>query len=377
MAPVIRLLPRDEYATAARFIGASWQNNHVYCREPRLFDWTFGQNPHWDDDAHYSFAIAEDDGETIGMLGIIPFALNRHGQTQPACWLVNWKVREDRRSSGAGLGMLKLFRDRGLVTVSFGINDIIARLYRGLRWETIENIPRLLRILPDRGDRLRRLCRLCDANLTDEDFRRLIGVGAQDDSAWGGAAIPLGPDVADDWNRRGWRPYASMTIGCARDFRHLQWRYLQHPLYSYQSALIADGDRLGLAVWRVEIIRRRTPEGLEPIDRIVRLVEFLPTSTVNARALLAEVDKDAHARDAFGIDFYGFHHGINQCLEENGFVSLDRLPFGNRLPSRFQPLDNKGGVITSALKVGFPGPVYGTPSDWYWTRADSDQDRPN
>ena len=89
------------------------------------------------------------------------------------------------------------------------------------------------------------------------------------------------------------------------------------------------------------------------------------------------VRADAAAADAIGIDFYSYHTVTNAWAERHGFVTVNHLPFGDLLPSRFQPIDNKGGVIPSAVKVGIPAPASDGPCDWYWTRSDSDQDRAN
>jgi hypothetical protein len=376
MSSDIRLLGRSEYDRASAFLNAHWQKNHIYCRDRSLFEWTFGQNPYWQDFDNFSVSMANAGDTDIGFLGIIPFSLNYHGKSKPACWLVNWKVRDDCRGTGAGLKLLKVFKDMGFVTVSFGINDIIARLYRGLGWDLIDNIPRLLWVCPNAMERLRDLCALCGENIALDDLSALTSRTATENPV--PHMMTLG-DVSDsDWDTKGWTPHAENLTCCAREYRYLKWRYLQHPSFEYRTALLPEGDRIGMAAWRVETIHHRTMDGtIIPVDRIVRLVELLPTSAANMKTLLGKVRSDAIAVDAMAIDFYSYNSTFNAWAEEAGFVVVNRLPFGNALPSRFQPLDNKGGVIPSAVKVGLEPPSCQSPCDWHWTRADSDQDRPN
>ena len=85
-----------------------------------------------------------------------------------------------------------------------------------------------------------------------------------------------------------------------------------------------------------------------------------------------------HAAGALGADFYGYHSGANCVLEDAGFLDCGAIEDGERLPSRFQPLDGKGGGILSAMFLKEPSPGFGAAdSAWYWTKSDSDQDRPN
>ena len=60
-------------------------------------------------------------------------------------------------------------------------------------------------------------------------------------------------------------------------------------------------------------------------------------------------------------------------------TALPSIPTVALLPSRFQPLDGKGGGIMSAI---FLRDAKSPTQDdcecpWYWTKSDSDQDRPN
>ena len=80
--PTTRLLSLNEYPLAADFLHRHWAPNHIYTREKALFDWTFHRNGMTQPDT-YSFAVAEDNGQVVGVLGGIPFLFNDRGQLRP------------------------------------------------------------------------------------------------------------------------------------------------------------------------------------------------------------------------------------------------------------------------------------------------------
>ena len=115
------------------------------------------------------------------------------------------------------------------------------------------------------------------------------------------------------------------------------------------------------------------------MDRIARLVEFLPVSESNGRQLIAALAGKIKSAGALGVDFYGYHGATRDILEVNGLKSIAAHPDGALIPSRFQPLDVHGGGILNAMFVpqGLPCCTTNPDSRWYWTKSDSDQDRPN
>jgi hypothetical protein len=193
------------------------------------------------------------------------------------------------------------------------------------------------------------------------------------------ATVERGESLPSNWDTRDWPAIASRTIGAARDRDYLTWRYLEHPCFNYRLQTVAEGDRTGLAVWRLENIRVATAVGPVEVDRIGRLVEFLPVSRNNARDLLLDIWQDLSAADALGADYYGYHKETGAWLQELGFLQTDRHPDGETIPSRFQPLDLKGGAILTAAFLAPEAPRWPTRYDdlWYWTKSDGDQDRPN
>src|SRR5690348_1545391 len=146
----------DEYPRISLFLHEYWAQNHVYCRMPDLFDWTFRRAERWEEG--YSFAVAEDNGELAGILGGIPFKFNQFGRSSNGMWIVNYVIRPDHRKGSAALQLLSQFRKPEFnPVIAFGINPATTVIYRVLRGQVLDEIPRHFMVLPGAEDRMAKL----------------------------------------------------------------------------------------------------------------------------------------------------------------------------------------------------------------------------
>jgi hypothetical protein len=192
-------------------------------------------------------------------------------------------------------------------------------------------------------------------------------------------SAPVAGELPGSWDSCDWPEIASQSIGAARDASYLKWRYLKHPVFQYRFLAVPEGRRTGLAVWRLETIRRQTSDGSQEVDRIGRLVEFLPASRDNAAQLLSVFWHQLRSAGALGADSFGYHGENKTWLEESGFKAIDTDPDGQLIPARFQPLEPSTSMILSVLRTQAELSLDPEKSDsiWYWTKSDADQDRPN
>ena len=220
----------------------------------------------------------------VGILGGVPFVMNCFGCTSPGVWLANYLVRPDYRRGALAVRLLNMFRQPLFtVTIAFGVGSAAVPLYTALRARVLETIPRHVAIFPEAVERVSHLL-----HLTYPD--------------WPAARVRAGKGVALPSEPRRSRPIwdnHSRQLGHARlaamgrvhgwgSTRHgvLALALPEPPDFPYRILTVREGKRTGLAVWRLETIHRAT-QGREPVDRIGRLVEFLPASHANAQALLA------------------------------------------------------------------------------------------
>lgn len=388
MSVEFRYARHDEYPQVSVFLNDYWAKNHIYCRDEKLYHWSFGRGGrHWAESAAggSSMALAEDKGEMVGILGGIPFTFNALGESKRGVWITNFVIRPDYRKGPTALQLLSMFRGKSKLeghdydaTVAFGINPATATIYKVLRGEVLGDIPRQMLVLPGAADRMAQLLKIVQPDWPGERTKNLAAsLELETMPAIGGNGA--GNAVPDNWDNENWAIIARQTVGAARDADFLKWRYRDHPLFTYRVVTIPDGTRTGLAVWRLETIHRDTESGREPVDKIARLVEFLPVSEDNGRSLFSAFLAQAGEAGAFAADYYGYHGEYGRQLELFGMKRVSTLEDGGLIPTRFQPLDGKGGGIMSAMFVQFPVPACapGPECQWYWTKADSDQDRPN
>jgi hypothetical protein len=377
MALAFRYADATEYPRISKFLNQYWAHDHVYTRDRSLFDWTFGPRPQWPHQG-YSFALAEDDRQELaGILGGIPFWFNCFGKRTNGIWIANYVVRPDERRGSAALQLLSMFRRPCFQPViAFGINPATATIYRVLHGEVLPLIPRWLAFLPEGLARAVNLLQLVYPEWEEGRARQLAEAFCLARLPVNSAAAEHG--IPETWDALEWPAIAERTVGAARDAAYLRWRYCEHPRFPYRLLAVRDAGRWGLLAWRLETIRRATPQGREDVDRIGRLLEFLPASRTNAMELLAEFFRELSAAGALGADYYGYHGETNCLLAAAGFGNVEKHPDGGLIPCRFQPLDGKGGEIMSAMFRHEAPPCTIDPKcPWYWTKSDSDQDRPN
>lgn len=365
-----------DYRRISKFLDEYWAKDHVYVRMPELFEWTFARRNLWDRDG-YSFALAEDKDEVVGILGGIPVVFNCLGRLSRGAWLGNYMVRPDYRGGTVAVRLLSMFSsDQELIATS-GLNPAVSPFLQALRWRVLGNFPRHFCVLPHAVGRMSNVLRLTYPDWQADRCHALARfLGLRDLPR---TTLQAENTLPPSWDRYDWPEIASRTIGAGRDLAYLNWRYTEHPCFDYRFLAVPEGQRTGLAVWRLETIRMATDRGFEEVDSIGRLVEFLPVSRDNSKQLLSVFLQELQKADVLGADYYGYYGETRTWLRECGLREVEAHPDGQAIPTRFQPLDGKSGTILNALCARNQVPICSVGSNclWYWTKSDGDQDRPN
>lgn len=377
MAIEFRFATEADYERISSFLSAYWAENHVYTRNRALFDWTFGRKSHWHREG-YSFALAEDGGEVVGTLGGIPYTFNNRGRTSDGVWIANYALRPDYRKGATAFKLLDMFRgDPYDLTVACGLNPDTTVIYRVLRGRVLPPMPRHLATMAGREGRMAELLGVAHRGWEADRIARLseafvLGHRREPVSGWG-------EDVPASWDKENWALIANETIGAVRDAEYLKWRYAEHPTFDYRVLALDEGDRTGLIVWRLETIHVEDSGKLRPFDQFIRIVEFLPSSRENATGLLRALTSLAEDLDVIGMDYFGYDATSRRYLSEFGLRAVDTEPDGRLIPTRFQPLDGKTTEVYNAMFASADTPDCSVDDKccWYWTKSDSDQDRPN
>ncbi len=322
---------------------------------PTLFEWQFGRRR---DDSGYCCKLVLVDGDIAGCLGYVPVEVSLRGRVVRGAWTANWIVNPEYRRLGLGPLLMRELTRQVDVTLVVGLSDDSRAILPRMGWTDFGDLARYVKVL-------------------DRQAINLLTPGGSID--WSEQDAPLAEPIDrqtdvrsverfDDGAMRLWdHKWGTRGAGTRRSAEFLNWRYVEHPAFSYRLfEARRDRELLGLAVYRVEPVRD------VPL-RIGRLVEFLAEPHVSD-ALIGALLRDATSQGVSAVDFFCSQRDINALLQW-GFLPGDH-PVAAQIPILFQPIDRR--------RCGIPFMAYlnnlavdARSLQWYVTKGDGDQDRPN
>ena len=379
MSIIVRYLHRDEYDRAAEFLDTHWTKNHIFVLSKPLFDWSYDRADVWDQDS-YSVAAGFDGEDVVGFMGAIPYVFNRYGKSELALWMTNWMVANTHRGMHLGSKLYEIFqRDPFKIITGFGLNERVAEIYRSWNWHVVDNIPRHVCFIKEFEEDSSSIITSVHLDLSASQVKQMVKFYTIDQNQFlcSDYDILARNELLKIWDDKGWNIFSRKSVGAARDAHYLKWRYLHHPIYRYNIISIKDDSGVGICIWRLEKIKTSIMNSKEL--SFARVVEFIPSSLGNAKALLFELTNVLKKSDINGFDYFGYHGVIGNWLISHGVKQIDDHPDGVFIPFLFQPLSSEKAQIRSMQSIDLPPPNYPLrlSCDWYWTKSDSDQDRPN
>jgi GNAT superfamily N-acetyltransferase len=380
---LIKHCSEDDVDALRQFIDTHWQHGHILARDAVLLRWQFDHiRSKTGTFKAPSILLAWRGDRIVGMLGLICFDFNLRGIPIPAVWLSHWFTIPEFRAHGIGLKLLWAVHDLGYDAIFvLGINDTARKVYSALGFELLPSMPRWIGVF-NVGQTARLL----------ESVNRVTNVKSLDDICGQyridkGRKAPEGSNVrVVDWSASfaaAWDSFwtgelAPTLVSPGKDSAYLKWRYVDHPTFKYEMRLALNArtrDVLGLAVFRVEKIRERD-------ERILRVLEFLTTPEAES-ALALSLIRAAQSHNTIFADFYCTSERAVRALEIVGFKRHASAKNETDFPARFQPMEAGRSEISGAFwlsnslrrKLG-PAQLL-TSNDFYVTKSDGDQDRPN
>jgi len=339
-------------AFMARVYGASYI---LHACEP-LFRWQFGGTAEAPPDTfHLKLALL--DGEVVGCLGYIPVEATIAGRVVRAAWLANWMVDPDQRRLGLGPLLMREVTNQFEVTLNLGPNQDARTVLVKMGWTEVGPLTRYVAVL-------------------DRETAALLTESGRLD--WPATkAPPAAPDAVDVQPIKVFEPEATalwdrlastLGGGTRRSAEYLNWRYARHPLWAYRCFEARESGRLvGFAVYHVEAVRDL------PV-KVGRLVELVATPPA-AEALLRATLQDARTQGVALVDFFCSSPLAAAALLVHDFLPGHEPPVA-QLPMLFQPIDRRRTAI-QLLAYLAKMPTAAGVADWYVTKGDGDQDRPN
>lgn len=329
----------ERAAELQRFIDESWRTGHALSRDEALLRW---QHRSLRDPERLAVLVAAEGGRLLGMLGFIEFDACVGSERVPGGWMTNWLVVPEARGRRLGLELVEAaLGSRYEFIGALAANSATAHILGRYGFETRA---------------MHRWVRVFD----EEALRKLLAGRPYPDEAWQawarGQTQRLSPESGSE-------PQTSTVsvpaVAACRDAAFLQWRYAEHPSFTYE--LLRDSS--GFAAYRIEEVR-------DSRLKVMRVVDFL-----GGPGLAAQLAATGQAAGVAFADFSCTSAPFGVALEEAGFQREDRLPA--ELPGRFQPLDFSDRPIVSCFWAAPRLGVDLATERLYVTRADSDLDRPS
>lgn len=364
----VRFFKKSERQLLLDSIDRLWKHNHVYVRQPEVLEHLVLNTPYRADFAgedNYSFLGMWHDNDVVGLLGVIPQEVNVFGKTKQSATYTVWITDRNRKERFNGLELHNCLDNKNIsMKLCIGISEVAAKMYRFLRWDSIDELPRWVAV--NNLTLARKV--LLPSTTAPELLPQIVPVSINSD-------LRVDFDDVDGlrWDDFYYCKFAPISIGTCRNFKFLKWRYLKSPILKYHFVTVSDkaGRYQGLAVLRIEPICNGQ-------YRIGRILEFI---AINAEASLrlaeAVVNFD---KDVIMWDFY--------CLSDITVYGLERIGFQKVpvwmdkviMPTRFQPIDYENMKLNGAiyLQADLTRKINPMSSyQWYITKGDADQDRAN
>lgn len=363
----IRFFKVSEFDLLLKSIENLWSANHIYCRNPELLKYLVYNTPYRKQvttDDNTTFLGLFDNNKVVGLSGMMPQMANIFGKKLLSTTGTIWIVDKDYKLDG--LELLKyLLSFKPALHVGPGINSKVKKLYKMLNWETFDDFPRW--IGTKNFDKLKEYFNLPDDMLLNNiETSRLLNNSNY---------IFFSNIDEEKWNKFYNKKFAPKTIGTVRDYTFLKWRYIDYPFFDYKLIALStiEQEYKGLVVYRIE--------NIEISGKNVKIGRILEIIYDDLEAGIRLVQRMVNAEDSILFwDFYCLSSVTSLALEYIGFKRLSYNENKKYIPTRFHPIDydvmNIQGTIYIDEQIKKSINLV-TDQQWYVTRGDGDQDRPN
>jgi len=341
------------------FMARVYRPDYILCNNDALFRWQFGEVTKGNGSV-YRLKLARLEDEIVGCLGYIPVDVSLGGQVVRGAWVVNWMVDPLQRRLGLGPLLMREVTSQFDVALNVGPNRDARDLLGRMGWTDFGELARYVCVLDIRAA----------GSLTRNGKLQwpLVEPRLGEGNLPAGTAVKLVHRFCDEATQLWDAVWGRQAAGTRRSAEFLNRRYADHPSFNYRLfELRQSGSLSGVAVYRVEQVQDM------PV-RLGRIVELVSKPGVEEDLLRALLD-DARLQEIAAVDFFCSSDRLSAIMSRQGFLSGEEAA-ASQLPTLFQPIDWR------RKSISFMAYLRNTPKaievhDWYVTKGDGDQDRPN
>lgn len=337
------------------FYTSNW-NRKIPLSDAEFYEWQFLMPPGTDGRDNCCIAVDDQRG-IIGVMGLHerPFVLS--GSIISGAELTTWIVRQDIQNRGVGPLMLQYLQEKYDFLLGLGITPAAVSVYLRQGFRFFNPIPRYMRVL--NWERVEHYAQI------DERARKIDRYWKQERTKTGYTISSLDPALVDAIGES----FARSSNMFIRNYHFIQWRYLSHPKFRYEVAIVRHNKS---ATGAVIAYRVQDPT---PDLRIAHVTDLYGDED-SMRAALSYLDDELASKNVDFVDFYstnGKHQGL--------FLTHDWFSLGNdsffNFPHLFNPVELRTPASTSMVVWSSKNKqLIFNNANSYFSKQDSDFDRP-
>lgn len=306
------------------FISGEW-TRRIALSVPWFYDWQFKQSPD-NQGRDRCVVVVDENKQVVGFMGLNDRCFYPSNHPVKGAELTTWMISEKVRGMGYGKKILEYLMNQYDVLVGMGISEMAVPVYTQAGFKYLRSIPRYVRIF--NMDRVKPFSQITDLG------QKLIQ---------GAASFPK-----TDYNagRINAEETKSVTKIFHRDFNcfsrnpeHLDWRYVNHPVYSYEIYRVDDDHESAVVVLRTE-----EKESL----KFVHVIDIYLTAESVLPAIVSFLEDFCRESKADFADFFCTADRIGHVFWYYGWFSiLD--DYYVQVPSLYYPIEMRDPPTTSLV----------------------------
>lgn len=274
------------------------KGSDYYNKKSKIWDWQFNENP-FAGDTNKNIVMIED-GEVIGFLGFMPAMLKYEDTYIEAFWGCDLILDPKYRGKGYGKKFADKFKTSGSIIIGFGINDIMAHIYKKGGFKVNRDIEKYYYTNKSTNSRDAVKKLLQHVIITKNIFNRPARGGLK-------ASIIDASNTPEQIDSL-WEKFESgYSKIITRKHSYIKWKYGCHPLTKYHLIIIeSDDDIAGVGIFRKS-------------DNMSKLVDYVgPAKNYKVKFLIVETFKKMCS-----------HSNLLECVctDEEFKASLECLGF--------------------------------------------------
>ena len=352
----IRYSGKADWPLLQRFFKETFHGKHILANKI-FFNWQF--LPPFSKNKTPSVLILPAHRKILGCLGVIPVVMNYFGKKISVSCLTNFRTDPLIRGKGSGVDFIEKATEGHDMSYTLQYVRDFDVLLKHSGWKTDIFLKRYVKIL-----NYKKVSELAERKIPLSDYSS--NQTRPHDNFTFSHASEFDDRVDALWRRLKYK----YPITIIRSREYLNWRYSKHPFFNYHLFFVRDGEKIqSFVVLRIEKFGSYTAG---------RIIDFISTDDAEVFTLkkLVEFCRE-HTVDFIDFFFTGDFHVPS--LELCGFKEAHKKPY-SLIPIRFDPIDRNIMTINLAYKILNSKRVdrrINQIDNWYVTKGDGDQDRPN